>query len=128
MGNGDEIHRSRPGGRSKKLKREPERLVLLRLALKLGVWDVDALADAMPMDTFQQWLAFYMVEPFGDEWRQAARLASVLVAASGAKIEGELEEKFLPGGGMYRGLNQDEARMLDELRKVPELRAQLDRR
>lgn len=96
--------------------------------MKLGVWDVDTLASEMTMDAFQEWLAFYMVEPYGDEWRRTARLASVMVAAAGAKVDGDLEEKFLPGGGMYRGLNPDECNMLDELRKVPALREQLDRR
>lgn len=101
---------------------------MFRLALQLGVWDVDALADSMTLDTFREWMAFYSVEPFGDEWRRTARLASVVAAAAGAKVEGELEEKFLPGGGIYHGLNAAECQMLDELRKVPELRDQLNKR
>lgn len=102
--------------------------MLFRLALKLGVWDVDGLAEAMPLDVFTRWAAFYMVEPWGDEWRRTARLASVMVAAAGAKAEGELEEKFLPGGGVYRGMNETEAQLYDELKKIPELRERLEQR
>ena len=102
--------------------------MLFRLALKLGVWDVDALADSMPVELFKEWMAFYMIEPWGDEWRRTGRLTALMVAAAGAKVEGELEEKFLPGGGMYRGMNQTEAQMLDELRKIPIFREQIDGR
>ena len=102
--------------------------MLFRLAAKLGIWDVDALAASMPLPLYQEWVAFYMLEPFGDEWRRTARLTSLMAAVAGAKVEGELEEKFVPTGGMYRGMNQTEAQMLDELRKVPQFRQQIDGR
>lgn len=95
------------------------RAFLFRLALQLGVWDVDALARAMPVPLLVEWLAFYRMEPWGDDWRRTGRHAAIVAAAAGAKTDGELEEKFLPGGGIYRGMNQTEAQMLDELRKIP---------
>lgn len=95
------------------------RAFLYRLALKLGRWDVDALAAEMPMDAVVEWIAFFKMEPFGDEWRRTGRLAAIVAAAAGAKIEGDLEEKFLPGGGIYGGKTQTEQQMLDEIRKIP---------
>ena len=92
---------------------------MFRLALKMGIWDVDALAKAMPMSLVVEWMAYFRVEPFGDEWRRTGRLATVVASAMGAKVQGDLEEKFLPGGGIYRGKNQTEQQMLDELRKLP---------
>lgn len=94
------------------------RLFLFRLALAIGEWDVDAMG-AMPMPLLAEWMAYWQVEPFGDEWRRTGRLATIVAAAAGAKVEGDLEEKFLPGGGIYRGMNQTEAQMLDEIRKIP---------
>ena len=71
------------------------------------------------MSMMTEWMAFYRMEPWGDEWRQSGRLATIVAAAAGAKPDGNLEEKFLPGGGIYRGMNADEMRVLDELRKIP---------
>jgi hypothetical protein len=95
------------------------RAFLFRLALAVGEWDVDAIGSRIPMSLLVEWMAYWHVEPFGDDWRRSGRLATIVAAASGAKVEGELEEKFLPGGGIYRGMNQTEQQMLDEIRKIP---------
>lgn len=87
--------------------------------MKIGEWDVDGLGKKIPIPLLVEWMAFYFLEPWGDEWRRSGRLATIVAAASGAKTDGNLEEKFLPGGGIYRGLNPQEAQMLDELRKIP---------
>jgi len=92
------------------------------------VWDVDALANTIPMPLAVEWMAFWIRQPFGDDWRRTARLSSIVAAAAGAKSNGDLEERFLPTGGRYRGLNQTESEMLDELRKIPQFRDQLDNR
>jgi hypothetical protein len=47
-------------------------LFLHRLALKLGIWDVPALAAAMPVDTLYGWMGYYQLEPWGDEWLRSA--------------------------------------------------------
>lgn len=44
----------------------PERRFAFRLALALGVWDIDALYDAMPGSVFGQWLAYDQIEPVGN--------------------------------------------------------------
>lgn len=116
-------------GRGKKLtKGEPLREFLFRLALALGVWNVDDLAERIPMDLFWEWAAFYRLCPWGDDWRRTGRLATIVAAAAGAKVEGDLEERFMPGGGKYRGMNQTEIEMIEELKKIPQIRAQFDAR
>lgn len=100
----------------------------MRLALEVGEWNVDALAEAIPMHLVWEWAAFYRLCPWGDEWRRSGRMTAVLAAAAGAKFEGELEERFMPGGGKYRGMNQTEIQMIEELKKIPAIKAQFDAR
>lgn len=84
------------------------------------------------MPLFWEWCAYYRIAPWGDAWRRAGRLASHIAASSGAKVEGgeigDIEESFMPTGGKYRGMNQTEIEMLRELRKIPAIREQIDRR
>jgi hypothetical protein len=101
---------------------------LHRLALEVGVWDVEDLARRISLPQLLRWVAFYRLSPFGDDWRRTGRLATIVAAAAGARVEGDLEERFLPGGGKYRGMSQTEIQMFEELQKVPELRSQMKRR
>jgi hypothetical protein len=56
------------------------RLFAFRLALALGVWDVDAMLDDMPGDLLYEWLAYYQIDPFGNERGdlQSAMIVSAL--------------------------------------------------
>lgn len=81
--------------------------------------DVDALAAALPLRVLKQWMAYWVVEPFGDEWARTGKLAAVVAASQGAKIEADFEERFLPS---YRPRVQTEAEMLAELMKIPGFR------
>ncbi len=101
---------------------------LFRLALQIGEWDVDSLAEQMPMPVFWEWVAYFRLHPFGDDWRRTARLATIVAAASGAKVDDTMEDKFIPGGGRFRGMSQTEIEMWEELRKVPGFKEQLDKR
>lgn len=67
-------------------------------------------------------MAYWIVEPFGDEWARTGKLAAVVAASQGAKVEPDFEEKFLPS---YRAPQQTEAQMIEELRKIPGFAAQL---
>lgn len=125
MGDGSQDSREAGGGR-KKLADEPEREFLFRLALQLGIWDVEALADSMPLPMFYDWLAFYRMSPWGDEWRRAGRLARIIALANGAKGVEDLEDNFMPGGGRYRGMNQSEIEMLKELKKIPQVQQRFE--
>ncbi len=63
-----------------------------RLALALGFIDPEEMLDRMDERTFQHWVAFYKLEPFGPAIsnRMLAR-----IAASNAMAPGD-EEDFLP--------------------------------
>lgn len=64
--------------------------MLFRVAAQAGQWDVDALARAMPAALFDEWCAFYDLEPWGfqaDAWR------SGVVAATVANYAGRTRKK-----------------------------------
>lgn len=44
----------------------------------------------------RRWCAVYRLEPFGNDWRRTARLATILAGALGAKVKEDFEEMFLP--------------------------------
>ena len=46
------------------------------LALALGVWDVDGMANEMPLSLYFEWMAYGRLNPFG-EWRADLRAASI---------------------------------------------------
>lgn len=94
-------------------------LFVYRLALAMGIWDVEAFKHKITIRQLRKWMAIWRVEPFGDEWRRSGRAALV---ASGGKIEADSEDKFLPS---YREKQQTEAELIAELRKIPGFAKQL---
>lgn len=52
-------------------------MFLFRLAAKLGIWDVDGLAEQMPADLATRWRAYYELEPW-DQRVLAAMVARVV--------------------------------------------------
>ena len=94
-------------------------LFVYRLALAMGIWDVEAFKHTITIRQLRKWMAMWRVEPFGDEWRRSGRAALV---ASGGKIEADSEDKFLPS---YREKQQTEAELIAELRKIPGFAKQL---
>ena len=64
-----------------------------------------------------------MVEPFGDDWARSGKLAAVMAAAQGAKVDPDFEEKFLPS---YRAPVQTEEQLIAQLRRIPFFAAQLE--
>lgn len=72
-------------------------LFLYRLALKLGQWDVDALAEEMSVDQLYKWMGFYQLEPWGDEWlRSAMQMAQFRNAYRGKNSPAKKTEDFMP--------------------------------
>jgi hypothetical protein len=61
-----------------------------------------------------EWEAFWLIEPFGDEWRQISRLATALCTAWGCK---NLEEELLMPSHKKKPQSADA--MLAELAKIP---------
>ena len=50
-------------------------LFLYRLALQLGIWNVEGpggLADEMPWEQLVGWMAAFQLMPWGDEWLKDA--------------------------------------------------------
>lgn len=74
------------------------------------------------MDQLRRWIAYYRIEPFGNEWKRSARAALIVAAAFGAKVDPESEEKFLPTYDPMRVMTEDE--IMAELMKIPGAKAQ----
>ena len=72
-------------------------MFMFRLALALGRHDVDKLAEEMTPGQIAEWMAFWQIEPFGDEWRRTARATVMMANVMGAKIKPDNETQFLPG-------------------------------
>lgn len=95
-------------------------LFLYRLGLQVGVWDVEGWKKQITVRQIRKWMAAWRVEPFGDEWRRTGRAALMV---SGAKLDPETEDRFLPS---YREKPQTEEELIAELKKVPKFRKQLE--
>ena len=72
-------------------------LFLYRLALQLGIWDVEGLAEAMSVDQLYGWMAAFQLMPFGDEWlRDAVRMAQMYNSHRPKNAKALTPEDFLP--------------------------------
>jgi hypothetical protein len=67
-----------------------------------------------PITDIREAMAFYLLEPFGDEWRQTARICQTTGSAFGAKVK---EAEFMPTE-MSRELDQTEDEMDQMLRSA----------
>lgn len=103
-------------------------MFLYRLALAIGEWDVEqthrSLSARITLDQLKRWMAFYRIEPFGDDWRREGRGVAMLGATWTGKFDEGLEERFLPTYRANRPQTEDEIRA--ELMKVPGFRKQLE--
>ncbi len=84
--------------------------------------DVDAFASRITLAQLRRWQAYWHVEPFGDEWRIAGRLWSLLRTAFGSEFDHASESKFMPN---WREPVQTEDQLIAELAKIPQFAAQL---
>ena len=50
----------------------------MRLAMTLGVVEVDSMLDSITPAQFNEWIAFNALEPIGNDWDQAATIAATL--------------------------------------------------
>jgi hypothetical protein len=67
-----------------------------RLALALNIDQVEAWKRRLTVRQLKRWMAYWRVEPFGDEWRMAARQSLTVGAALGGKPDPGAEDRFLP--------------------------------
>jgi hypothetical protein len=98
------------------------RLFLYRLAALHRVVDVDEWAKRVPLRVLRGWMAYWTLEPFGDDWARTGKLAAVMASSNGAKVDTDFETKFLPS---YRAPVQTTDEMIAELKKVPAFAAQM---
>ena len=84
---------------------------------------MEALSKRISLRQLKWWAAYWMVEPFGDDWARSGKLAAVMAAAQGAKVDPDFESKFLPS---YRAPVQTEEQLIEQLRRIPFFAAQLE--
>jgi hypothetical protein len=70
-------------------------LFTYRLALQLGIWDVEDLKRRISRRQLRKWLAFYLIEPWGQSWLLAGRMTSLIRNAFTGKYDRHDEERFL---------------------------------
>ena len=57
--------------------RSPLRMLAYRWCLRAGVFDAEKLLEEGDPDQWAMWHAFSLLEPWGDEWGQVAKLIGV---------------------------------------------------
>lgn len=62
----------------------------------------------MTIDQVHRWMAYYRVEPFGEDWLRTARGTLFTAMAFGAKFDDSFIDMFLPSYDPDRELTQDE--------------------
>lgn len=60
------------------------------------------------MRQVMKWVAYWNVEPFGDDWERTARQTLFVLAGLGCTVTDELVETFKPNYDPDRELTQDE--------------------
>lgn len=66
-----------------------------RLALELGIWNVEEFKRKISRRQLRRWLAFYLVEPWGQPWLLAGRQTALIRHAFTGKFDRHDEERFL---------------------------------
>jgi hypothetical protein len=61
----------------------------------MHIWDVEDFKKRITRRQLRRWLAFYMLEPWGQPWRIAGRMTSMIRAAFVGKFDRHEEERFL---------------------------------
>lgn len=110
LGLGPEVGRWSRRRDRKKLRSQPGRLdrFLYRLAAHLGIGHVEKWKHDLTLDQLHRWIAYYRVEPFGEEWLRSARATMFTIAALGAKPGSDFVDLFLPNYDPDREMTEDE--------------------
>ncbi len=98
-------------------------MFVYRLAMSCGIWNVEAWKRKLTIRQLRHWMAYWRVEPFGDEWRRSARAALTAAAGFGARPEPDSEERFLPS---FREKPQTFEQLKAELAKIPAFAKQME--
>jgi hypothetical protein len=91
----------------------------------MGVWDVEKLKRRITKRQLRKWMAFYLIEPWGQPWLAAGRMTSLIRSALTGKYDRHDEERFLVTyqlGDEYRSkVPKTESELADELASLPGL-------
>lgn len=79
-----------------------------RLAAFHRIADVEAWKRRTTLRQIEKWLAYWKVEPFGDDWNRTARQTLFLLKALGADVDASFLENFLPNYDPNRPMTEDE--------------------
>jgi hypothetical protein len=100
-------------------------LFTYRLALEMGIWDVEKLKRRITRRQLRKWLAFYLIEPWGQPWLVAGRMTSLIRSALTGKFDKHDEERFLltyrPGDEYRSKVPLTDEELADKLASLPGL-------
>jgi hypothetical protein len=110
LGDGPTIRRPGRGRDRKKLRSQTGRVdrFVYRLAAHLGIGNVETWKRELTLDQLHKWIAYYRVEPFGEDWLREARATMFTIAALGAKPGSDFVDIFLPNYDPDREMTEDE--------------------
>jgi len=92
---------------------------MFRLALALGK-TVAELERTLTIHELAEWIAYWSIEPFGDEYRQTAQICNVIALVNGNKRS--RTEDFMPSA---RQRQQTPEEMTAQLMNIPIFRKQM---
>lgn len=81
---------------------------LYRLAAHLRIPDVESWKRSLTLNQFHKWIAYYRVEPFGEDWLRTAKSTLYVLMALGSKVDEKFIEAFLPSYDPDREMTEDE--------------------
>jgi hypothetical protein len=88
-------------------------LFLYRLALQLGIWDVEKLAEEMSVDQLYGWMAAFQLMPWGDEWlRDAVHMAQTYNSHRAPRAAAMEPADFLPVRQREKSVNELAAKFM----------------
>lgn len=81
---------------------------IYRLAAYHRIPHVEAWKRRVSIRQVIKWLAYWSVEPFGDDWDRTARQTLFLLKALGSDVDADLIAVFKPNYDPDREMTQDE--------------------
>jgi len=82
---------------------------------------VKELGESLDCAELAEWIAFWQIEPFGDDYRQTGSICCTTALVNGNKFS--KPEDFMPSS---RKQIQSPEEMQQELRKIPAFKKQMD--
>lgn len=81
---------------------------IYRLATHHRIANVAAWKKTITLRQVEKWIAYWKVEPFGDDWNRTARQTLFILKAMGVGVDAAFLEAFLPNYDPNRPMTEDE--------------------